>query len=237
MLANPSCSQRPERGARAICDGGTYNIQMACPLCGQRKAKRFCPATGGKICSLCCGTEREVSIDCPFDCPYLGESRERDYQGNLDPKNFPYKEIRVDERFLGEQEGLLTALGKGVFEGTLSVAGAADRDAQQALDAQIQTYKTLSSGIHYESRPDSLYARSVYSNLRDTIQAFQQEETEKFGFARTRDSDIVTILVFLYRMALDRDNGRSHGKAFLDFLRLHFGVAGEPEQSLIVPGV
>jgi hypothetical protein len=214
---------------------------MACPLCAQRKPKRYCPATGAKICSLCCGTEREVTIDCPFDCRYLEETRERDYKGNLDPKNFPHKEIRIDERFLSEHEELLTALGQGVFEGTLSVDGAADRDAQQALDAQIQTFKTLSSGIHYESRPDSLYARSVYSNLRDTIQAFQQEETEKFGFARTRDSDIVTILVFLYRMALDRDNGRTRGKAFLDFLRLHFRVAEggdeEPEQRLIVPGV
>ena len=190
-----------------------------------------------KICSLCCGTEREVSIDCPFDCRYLEETRERDYKGNLDPKNFPHKEVRVDERFLSEHEDLLTVLGQAVFELTVSVPGAVDRDAQQALEAQIQTRQTLSSGIHYENRPDSLYARSVCSNLRDTIQAFQQEETREFGFARTRDSDIVAILVFLYRMALDRDNGRKRGKAFLDFLRLHFRVVEEPEQSLIVPGV
>ena len=210
---------------------------MACPLCEKRKPKRYCPAKGTKICSLCCGTAREVTIDCPFDCRYLEESRERDYQGSLEPKNFPYKEVRVDQDFLTEHAELLNALGQGILEGTLSVAGAVDRDAQQALDAQIQTYKTLSSGIHYESRPESLYARSVYSELRDTIQAFQQEETDKFGFARARDSDIFTILVFLYRIALDRDNGRTRGKAFLDFLRLHFGGVEEPEQSLIVPGV
>ena len=210
---------------------------MACPLCEKRKPKRHCPAKGTKICSLCCGTEREVTIDCPFDCRYLEESRERDYQGNLDPKNFPYKEVRVEEQFLTEHAELLNALGQGIFGGTVSIAGAVDRDAQQALDAQIQTYKTLLSGIHYERRPESLYARSVYSNLRDTIQAFQQEETNKFGFARTRDSDIFAILVFLYRIALDRDNGRARGKAFLDFLRLHFVRVEEPEQSLIVPGV
>ena len=210
---------------------------MACPLCGKRKPKRYCPAKRTKICSLCCGSEREVTIDCPFDCRYLRESRQRDYQGNLEPKNFPYKEVRIEQNFLTEHAELLNALGQGVLEGTLSVAGAADRDAQQALDAQIQTYKTLSSGIHYESRPESLYARSVYANLREAIEAFQQEETQQFGFARTRDTEIFTVLVFLYRIALDRDNGRTRGKAFLDFLRLHFGGLPEPEQSLIVPGV
>ena len=189
-----------------------------------------------KICSRCCGTEREVTIDCPFDCRYLEESRVRDYKGNLEPKNFPYKEVRVDQDFLTEHAGLLSAIGQGVFEGTVSVAGAADRDAQQALDAQIQTYKTLSSGIHYERQPESMYARSVYSGLRDAIQTFQQEEAQQFGFARTRDSDILVVLVFLYRVALDRDNGRKRGKAFLDFLRGHF-TTEEPEPSLIVPGV
>ena len=210
---------------------------MACPLCEKRKPKRYCPAKGTKICSLCCGSEREVTIDCPFECRYLRESRQRDYQGNLESKNFPHKEVRIEQNFLTEHAELLNALGQGILEGTLSVAGAVDRDAQQALDAQIQTYKTLSSGIHYESRPESLYARSVYSELRDTIQAFQQEETDKFGFARTRDADIFTILVFLYRIALDRDNGRARGKAFLDFLRLHVRRVEEPGQSLIVPGV
>jgi hypothetical protein len=43
--------------------------------------------------------------------------------------------------------------------------------------------------------------------------------------------------VFLYRMALDRDNGRAKGKAFLDFLRQHFGpLLPASEPSLIIPG-
>jgi hypothetical protein len=39
-------------------------------------------------------------------------------------------------------------------------------------------------------------------------------------------------------MALDRDNGRPKGKAFLDFLRLHFqSQPSAPQPSLIIPGV
>src|SRR6266699_4156288 len=41
------------------------------PICEKRKAARFCPAKGEKICAVCCGTQREVTIDCPSDCSYL----------------------------------------------------------------------------------------------------------------------------------------------------------------------
>ena len=41
---------------------------MSCPICEKRPAKRFCPAKGEKICAICCGEGREVTIDCPMDC-------------------------------------------------------------------------------------------------------------------------------------------------------------------------
>ena len=36
---------------------------------------------------------------------------------------------------------------------------------------------------------------------------------------RTRDADLLGLLVFLERLELDRDNGRPRGRAFLDVLR------------------
>ena len=48
---------------------------MPCALCRTRKEKRFCPAVHDRICAVCCGTEREVSLDCPGDCPYLQQAR------------------------------------------------------------------------------------------------------------------------------------------------------------------
>ena len=35
---------------------------MACPVCGQRKARRECPALGQTICTVCCATKRLVEI-------------------------------------------------------------------------------------------------------------------------------------------------------------------------------
>ena len=209
---------------------------MACPICEKRKPKRSCPAKGARICSLCCGTEREVSIDCPLDCSYLRETREREYVGHLDPKNFPFKEISIDNRFLEEHADLLNSLARGTLEGTLAVPDASDADTQQALEALIESYKTLESGIHYERRPDSSYGRAVFDGLRAVIAELQRKEVEQAGFSRTRDGDILATLVFLYRMALDRDNRKPKGKAFLDFLDQHFQVATQPATNLIIPG-
>ena len=49
---------------------------MTCSLCGQRKARRACPALGRQICAVCCGTKRLTEIKCPSDCAYLVSSHE-----------------------------------------------------------------------------------------------------------------------------------------------------------------
>lgn len=49
-----------------------------CTRCDKRKAKRFCPAVGESICSLCCGQMREKEVHCPTSCPYL--SKHKSYQ-------------------------------------------------------------------------------------------------------------------------------------------------------------
>ena len=51
---------------------------MTCAICETRKEKRFCPAVHGRICPQCCGEQREVTLDCPSDCPYLQQAREHE---------------------------------------------------------------------------------------------------------------------------------------------------------------
>ena len=217
--------------------GPAYNTEMVCPLCEKRKAKRDCPAKGGKICSICCGSEREVTIDCPFECRYLQESRQREYKGNLDPKDFPSKEIRIDQSFLRDHAELLNVCGRSLLNGALQTPGVVDHDTQEALEALVRTYKTLESGLYYESRPASSLAQRVVDHLQEKVREFRKQQTRQSGMTQTRDDDVLRILVFLQRMALDRDNARARGKAFLDFLRVHFP---DPEQasqgSLIIPG-
>ena len=210
---------------------------MVCPLCEKRKAKRDCPAKGAKICSICCGREREVTIDCPFECPYLQESRLHEHKGNLDPKDFPAKEIRIDENFLQENAVLLTVCGRALLDGASLTPGVVDGDTRQALDALIRTYQTLESGLYYESRPVSLLAQRVVDHVQEKVREFRDREKHEQGMAQIRDGDVLRMLVFLQRMALDRDNARPKGRAFLDFLRVHFPDFEQASQeSLIIPG-
>src|SRR5438128_11618349 len=50
--------------------------RMLCPLCGQRKARRGCPALNQTICAVCCGTKRITEIACPAACGYLASAGE-----------------------------------------------------------------------------------------------------------------------------------------------------------------
>ena len=213
---------------------------MACAICRIRKPRRFCPGVHGDICTLCCGNEREVTVDCPFDCVYLREARKHERGAEVDPKQIPNQDIRVTEEFLEEHEPLLSATADRLFHAALATPGAVDHDVRDALDALIRTQRTLQSGVYYETRPVNTLANHIYGLTQSGLEAFRKEETEKFGMRRTRDSDVLQILVFLQRLEFDRNNGRPRGRAFLDFLR-GFVMETKPSSaapsppSLIVP--
>ena len=215
---------------------------MTCSICESHKAKRFCPAVRNQICPQCCGKEREETLDCPLDCPYLMEGREHERRPGIDPENFPYKEIRISDTFLRQHEELLTSLGQFVLGAAFTTPGAVDSDVREALDALTRTYKSLQSGVYYETMPQSPISGAIVQQIQQMLQQFRTEETERTGMTRTRDADVLGVVVFLLRMAIDRDNGRKRGRGFLDFLYRHFAPADAPAGSapssspLIVPG-
>lgn len=213
---------------------------MACAICRIRKPRRFCPGVRGDICTICCGTEREVTVDCPLDCEYLQEARKHERPAEVNPDDFPNKDIRVTEEFLQDHEPLLVAVASGLTRAAFDTPGAADRDVRDTLDALIRTHRTLQSGVYYETRPDNALANQIYTALQNALEAYRKSESERLGMSQIRDSDVLGALVFLQRLELDRNNGRPRGRAFLDFLRSFFG-AGDGEapvpraSSLIVP--
>ena len=114
-----------------------------------------------------------------------------------------------------------------------------DRDIREALEASIRTYRSLQSGLYYETRPDNPLAARIGDTLQERIAEFRKEETQKLGMTRTRDSDVLRLLVFFQRLALDRDNGRPRGRAFVDVLRAFYPDGSAPAapraSSLILP--
>jgi hypothetical protein len=212
---------------------------MACAICETRRPRRFCPAVGGDICALCCGTEREVSVECPFECEYLVEARKREKPADLDPEAVPHKDIRIPERFLEENEELLVFLGRTLLSYALTTPGTIDFDVREALDALIRTYRTLESGVYYESVPTNPLAASLFHAVQNGVRQYREQERQGAGVSRTRDTDVLGLLVFLSRVELDRNNGRRRGRSFLDGLRNFFPDETETGQrepsSLILP--
>jgi len=210
---------------------------MACAICETRKPKRFCPGVRGDICTLCCGNEREVTVQCPLDCEYLQDARQHEKTPEVNPDEFPNQDIRVSDEFLHENEGVLVFLGRSLMGAALE-AGAVDSDVREALDALIRTYRTLQSGVYYETRPQNPLAAAICARMQHEVAELRRIENEAGGVTRTRDSQILGLLVFLQRLELDRNNGRKLGRAFIDFLRGFFEPAGVEQPaapSLIVP--
>jgi hypothetical protein len=190
----------------------------------------------GDICSICCGTEREVTVDCPFDCPHLQEARIRERGVELDPASMPHRDISVNEGFLAENEGLVLALAHGLLQAAMETPGVLDSDTREALDALVRTYRTLESGVYYETRPANPLANFICNGVQQAAAQFREQERRQTGVTKTRDADVLGALVFLQRLEWDRNNGRRRGRAFLDFLRAHF-VPSSPAAAapLIVP--
>src|SRR5688572_12130714 len=108
---------------------------MACAICKIRRPRRFCPGVHGDICTVCCGTEREVTVSCPLHCVYLQEARKHEKGPDINPDQFPHNDIRVSEHFLRDHETLLVYLARELLGAVLEIHGAVDNDVREALDA------------------------------------------------------------------------------------------------------
>jgi hypothetical protein len=194
---------------------------MKCKICDTRKPRRYCPGVGGEICSICCGSAREVTVDCPLDCEYLHEARLHEKPPAVNPEEVPNQDIRVTEEFLRDHESLLIYMGAKLLEASLATTGAVDSDVREALESLIRTYRTLQSGLYYETRPNNLVAASIHQKIQDAVQELRKEISER-GATPVRDADILGILVFLERVGLHQNNGRLRGRSFIDYLRGYF---------------
>jgi hypothetical protein len=174
---------------------------------------------GGEICSICCGTEREVSVTCPLDCEYLQEARQHDKLAPLESTKLPHEDVRVSEKFLRDHDELVVFLAGALSTAALATSGAVDNDVRDVLDGLIRTYRSLEAGLYYETVPENLLASRIYRAVQEEIGRFRTEERQARAITAIRDADILRVLVFFARLELDRNNGRPRGRAFIGLLR------------------
>lgn len=189
-----------------------------CHLCERRAPRRFCPALERDICSVCCGTEREQSIGCPLDCEHLRDARYHERLPELDPKTLPNPEIELTDRFMDEHKDLAVVLGRLLFVAAMETQGMVDADMREALASLVTTYRTASSGLIYEARPDNAIAAAVAARFREELNEFRDDVAKSSPEHAILDKHLLGVLVFWQRLEYQRSNGRRKGRAFIESL-------------------
>jgi hypothetical protein len=207
---------------------------MLCAICKVRRPRRHCPGVHGEICTVCCGTEREKTVDCPLDCLYLHEAHQHERTAGIPPDDLPAPDLRITEEYLAEHEQLLAWLMHSLAISAREIPGLTDYDVREALDALVRTYRTMESGVYYETRPANVLAARAGDFVRQRLAEFEKLEKERLGATHTRDGDILRMLVFLQRLERDRNNARPRCRAFLEFLWSGF-AATEPSAAPASP--
>jgi hypothetical protein len=202
---------------------------MSCPICEKRKVKRFCPAKGEKICAVCCGEEREVTIDCPTDCPFLISARkyEDEHPKPVPPQEVPYPDVEFSPDEIHEHRAIVSGLAYHILKVAVEQPSLTDADVLEGLRALAETFRTLGTGIYYEKPPDLPLPGLVYDALAHFVAEVKKQVEEQAGYPALKDSDVFHLLVFLLRVGRGRVNGRPKSRAYLDFLRAQFPRSAE----------
>ncbi len=211
------------------------NNDLSCAICEIRKEKRICPAVHGRICPQCCGEQREVTLDCPGDCPYLRQAREHEKPRRAEEFDSAslFLHIEISEQFTYEREHLLMGLSYALNKAAQADRSLNDRDLIAALSAMCTSYERLvNSGLHYEQRLTSTAQHAVAAQVELMLKEFREVEQKQLGYSTLRDSDVLKALVFLVRLGQGRSSGRPKSRAFIDFLLAQFP---EKESAVVTP--
>ena len=226
---------------------------MPCPICGKRKAERFCPPKGEKICAICCGTEREVTIDCPSSCPYLiaAHRYEQRHPRTFSPEDIPFRDVGISGDLIYERRKVVSLLAFTILKFAAEHNGAlVDTDAIAALASLAETYRTLGSGILYEKPPEAPLPQALYAALAKAIEEAKKDEAghagsspdtalveRASGLDAVKDAELFQLFVFLLRVGLSHTNGRPRARIFLEYLRAQFpqGAPADEAPRIIMP--
>jgi hypothetical protein len=166
---------------------------MSCPLCQQRPGRRQCPALGQVICSVCCGTKRQIEIHCPSDCGYLAAA-------HVHPPASVRRQQERDLGFVMAMRDGLTESQADLFLALLSfVAGLQadplvkihDDDVADGTGALAATYETANRGLIYEHQPQSLLAQRFVTDAKAFLASMVTEADAATTRRIERDAAVV----------------------------------------------
>jgi len=217
----------PRRRPRAA--GCREVHRLTCPICGIRKEKRFCLAMHERICPQCCGEQREVTLDCPSECPYLQQARQHEKPPEIGgaPPAEVFPEIALRDDFLLQHEQLMGGLFQTLARLSRADRSLRDRDLIGALANMAKSRQTLvASGLVYQEALPNPVQQQVIAALEELFQEFQRVEAQHRGYTTLKDRDVLNALVFTLRLIHLHSSGRPLSRGFIDFLQGQFADAG-----------
>jgi hypothetical protein len=198
---------------------------LTCAICHIRKEKRFCLALHDRICPQCCGEQREVTLECPAECPYLQQARlhEKPRDPGDKPSDELFPSVELTEEFLRRHDGLISGLLQRLLQIAQADRALKDRDIINALTTMAHSYQTLiSSGLVYQETSANPAQVAIIDTLRGSVEEVRKLEAQHLGYTALRDADVLRALVFMIRVAHLQTSGRPLSRAFLDNLREKF---------------
>jgi hypothetical protein len=205
--------------------------RQICPICNKRRAERFCPAKGEKICTVDCGTEREVTIDCPSDCAFLIAAHrwEKSEAKPTVPSEVAFPDVSFPADLIRLRREFLSGLGYAVLVYARSRPSLTDAELFDAARAAAEAYRTLISGIYYEKPPQNQIAAGLYAAIAKFIEDNKSAETQRPEVPPMKTTELFHLLVFFLRYGQMQSNGRPRTRGFIDFLRTQY----PPEMGLV----
>ena len=150
---------------------------MSCPVCGQRKARRDCPALRQTICPVCCGTKRLTEIACPPTCGYLTAAREHPAAVVKRQQERDVTLLLPTIRHLTERQYQLffllqTLITRHKPEG---FARLLDADVAEAAASLAKTLETSARGVIYEHAAASRVAQRLTAEMTAMLEEIRTQ--------------------------------------------------------------
>jgi hypothetical protein len=184
---------------------------------------------------VCCGTKREIEIDCPSSCTYLKASRSYEAEKPIIDPELLAKIRKYDNSFVERYDHVLAAINQTVVEERLSSPWLVDNDVIEVYKALSTTMRTLSSGIYYESLPQGPVRLSLFRRLKDAVDGLMKPDPAS-EYPALKASEAVDVLDFVTFAAQMNSSVRPRSRRYLDWIAETFGYP-QPQHSsgLIIP--
>ena len=195
---------------------------MKCVSCGNRKAKRYCPALKASICPVCCGEKRGVEINCPLDCMYYVEGQIHQQLKVMHQrirKEGPVSYVRRAELYNRNPE-VFARIEKIFADAFRANRRLRNEDTVSALELVKSTLDTEKKGLIYQHRSENSFANELSTGLLIALTDFKDSPDIREDRV-TIDFALSVVEEFLKEARFFMENDSNPQSYLIHILRYH----------------